>query len=75
MNAKVKKWGNSFGIRLNKEIVKQLSLTENDVLEVEIINNKLVITPKESLNDILSQIDNNNIHKEIDFGRVGKELL
>ena len=32
----VKKWGNSTGVRLSKEVLKQSKLQVNDVLEVVI---------------------------------------
>jgi len=75
MEVKIKKWGNSLGIRLNKEIAKSLSLKENDIIDIQVIDNKLVILPKQSLEDILSKINDNNLHNSIDFGSAGKEQL
>jgi len=75
MEVKVTKWGNSLGIRLNKEIVEAIHLKENDIVELEVIDNKLVILPKQTLEDMLSKINENNLHNEIDFGTIGKEML
>ena len=75
MEVKVTKWGNSLGIRLNKEIAKALALKENDVVDIQVIDNKLVILPKQRLEDMLLQINDENLHSEIDFGTAGKEML
>jgi len=75
MEVKITKWGNSLGIRLNKELAEAISLKENDVVDIQVIDNKLVILPKQSLDDILSQITDDNLHNEIDFGTAGKEIL
>jgi len=75
MEVKVTKWGNSLGIRLNKEIAEAIHLKENDIVELEVIDNKLVILPKQTLEDMLSKINENNLHNEIDFGTTGKEML
>ena len=75
MEVKITKWGNSLGIRLNKELAEAISLKENDVVDIQVIDNKLVILPKQSLDNMLSQINENNLHSEIDFGTAGKEIL
>jgi len=75
MEVKLKKWGNSFGIRFNQNIIKELSLKENQSLEIKIIDNKMILLPKKNLNDLISQINENNLHNEVDFGTRGKELL
>ena len=33
---KVLKWGNSFGIRINKDVVEKLKLNEHETVELEI---------------------------------------
>ena len=75
MQVKIKKWGNSLGIRLNKDIAEALNLKENDEVDIQVIDNKLVILPKQSLDDMLSQINKSNLHSEIDFGTAGEEML
>ena len=76
MTVKIKKWGNSYGVRLPKKILDLLHLKEESQLELEIHNGKLIITPKRTLESMLAQINEKNIHQEIDFGTPqGKELL
>lgn len=48
--ATIKKWGNSQGIRLSKEILSRMNLKENDEIEIDVYDGKMVIekinTPK-----------------------------
>ena len=46
MEVKITKWGNSLGIRLNKELAEAIILKENDVVDIQVIDNKLVILLK-----------------------------
>lgn len=39
----IKKWGNSQGIRLSKELLSQMDLKENDTVEININNGKMLI--------------------------------
>ena len=39
----IKKWGNSQGIRISKEIMQQMNLQENDNLKINVYNGKMVI--------------------------------
>ena len=75
MEVKVTKWGNSLGIRLNKELAETINLKENDIVDIQVIDNKLVILPKQSLDDMLAKINEDNLHNEVDFGTAGKEIL
>lgn len=39
----IKKWGNSQGIRLSKEILSQMDLMENDTILIDIYDGKMTI--------------------------------
>lgn len=39
----VKRWGNSQGIRLSKEILAQMDLVENDTIGINICDGKMII--------------------------------
>lgn len=39
----IKKWGNSQGIRLSKEILLRMDLKENDTIGIDIYDGKMVI--------------------------------
>jgi len=43
MVAQVKKWGNSHGIRLSKELLSLADIKNDDILEVEIIDGNIIL--------------------------------
>ena len=44
MQAQVKEWGNSQGIRLSKEILKSAGITLNETLDVTVSNGAITLT-------------------------------
>lgn len=79
MITKIQKWGNSLGIRLPSVFTKELELKENSAVEIKVADKKIVIEPVEivqvDLNDLLSKVSEENIHKEILIdGPEGKEI-
>ena len=43
MQAQIKEWGNSQGIRLPKEILKDAGISLNDVLDVTVFNGVIML--------------------------------
>ena len=77
MEAVVKKWGNSLGIRIPNQIAKVLSLKDGSFVDIKDKQNEIVIKPiqKSNLAEMLSLINEQNIHEEIrTAGPVGKEI-
>jgi antitoxin MazE len=77
MEAVIKKWGNSLGIRIPNLIIKEMSLRDGSFVNIDGKENEIIIKPiqKSKLSEILSQINENNIHEEINTtGPVGKEI-
>ncbi|MDR0316428.1 MAG: AbrB/MazE/SpoVT family DNA-binding domain-containing protein [Treponema sp.] len=77
MEAQVKKWGNSLGIRIPNHIVRKLSLKDGSSVDINDNKNEIIIKPaqKSELSEMLSKINEHNIHKEIETaGPVGKEI-
>ena len=76
MEAVLQQFGNNLAISIPHKILKKMNLNKGNKLEIKLIDNKIVIEPKKSnLSDMLSRIDKNNIHKEVDFGKAeGKEI-
>ena len=77
MEAVVKKWGNSLGIRIPNHIVRGFSLKDGSHVDINDEGQKIVVKPtnKISLSEMLSKINKHNIHEEIDTGGpVGKEI-
>ena len=77
MEAMVQKWGNSLGIRIPNLIVKEFSLKNGSVVNINNNGNEILIKPikKSRLSEMLDKIDDENLHQEIDWGKpVGKEI-
>ena len=77
MEAVVKKWGNSLGIRIPNYIIRSLSLKDGSFVDINERKQEIIIKPikKNSLSEMLSKINQQNLHEEIDTGEpVGKEI-
>lgn len=77
MSVKIRKWGNSLGIRIPKTVIEKVNLGENSEVEVESKNGTIVIFPvkKEySLDSLLDQITKSNLHSEEEFKIEGNEI-
>lgn len=68
MEAKIQKWGNSLGIRIPMNIIRNLSLENGATVDIEENGDMIIIKPKQNLDDLLSCITEDNIHNETDFG-------
>lgn len=80
MTTKITKWGNSYGIRIPKEIINELSLAEGVEFDMNVVDGGIQIKPikknKYSLKELCDQIDSNNLPEFIDWGPdVGNEIL
>lgn len=51
MEAQVKKWGNSLGIRIPKNMAKQLKIVDGSIIDIDEESGRIIITP---MNDELS---------------------
>jgi len=77
METVVKKWGNSLGIRIPRTITRRLSLKDGSLVDINDTGKEVVIKPiqKNSLSEMLSKINKQNIHGEIEAdGPLGKEI-
>jgi len=77
MEAVVQKWGNSLGIRIPNLFVREFSLKNGSVVNINNNGNEIVIKPvkKSSLSEMLDNINDENLHQEVDWGNpVGKEI-
>ena len=76
MEAVIKKWGNSLGVRIPNHLVRELALKDGSFVDISDKGKTIIIKPvqKNSLSAMLKNISEQNLHKEIDFGDpVGKE--
>jgi antitoxin MazE len=77
MEAVVKKWGNSLGIRIPHLIARELSLKDGSCVDITEKGKEIVIKiiPKNRLSKMVSNINESNLHAEIETGEpVGKEI-
>ena len=77
MEAVVKKWGNSLGIRIPNLIARELSLKDGSYVDINEDKKKIIIMPvkKNRLSEMLNGINEQNLHAEIETGEpVGKEI-
>lgn len=79
MKTRIKKWGNSLGLRIPAIFIKELNITVDS--EIELVNNngQLIVKPirssKYNLGDLLAGITEDNLHSETDTGTtIGKEI-
>jgi antitoxin MazE len=80
MQIQIQKWGNSLGLRIPKSFAKEIQIDQGTIVEISLEDGRIVITPsnkpKYKLEDLLSGINKNNIHKEVKTGAiVGKEKI
>ena len=82
MMTTIQKWGNSQGVRLPKSILDELSLQENDPIEIVAANDSIIIMrvgrkrrAKKSLEERFDNYDGDYKCSECDWGKpVGKEV-
>ena len=44
MKIRIQKWGNSFGIRIPRSVLKSLDIKDNDLLTIEEKDDKIIIS-------------------------------
>ena len=71
MQARIQKWGNSLAIRIPKPFALEIGLEQNSLVTVSISEGKLVLEPIKpvySLEALLAQVTQDNLHQEIETG-------
>ena len=79
MRTRVQKWGNSLALRIPKAFATEIGLQRNSPVEVSLVDGQLVIVPVVepvfTLEHLLAQVTEDNLHGEIETGpAVGKEV-
>lgn len=79
MEARIQKWGNSDGIRIPSSILKSLNIKTNDILNIEQVGDKIIISvPKKkkiSLEDRFKEYHGKNLAKEFSWDEnIGREI-
>ena len=75
MKIQIQKWGNSLALRIPKSYAQQSGIEQGSAVEISIEKGNIVLRPAVySLNDLVSSINDSNVHGEVDTGRpVGRE--
>lgn len=78
MRTRVQKWGNSLALRIPKSFATEVGLQDDSPVEVSLVSGKLVVAPvagpKVTLEQLLAQVTEDNLHHEVDTGpSVGNE--
>jgi antitoxin MazE len=77
METVVRKWGNSLGIRIPRDIARELSLQDGSCVHISDTGKEMVITPvtKNRLSEMVCKINEDNLHAEVQTGNsVGREI-
>lgn len=78
MKTRIQKWGNSLALRIPKAFIAEVGLEADSEVDVSLIDGHLVIrpaTPIYTLESLLAEINDHNLHQEIDTGdATGKEV-
>jgi antitoxin MazE len=77
MNLTVQKWGNSFAVRLPRELARTGKFSEGTQMTADVQDGSIILRPVESvpsLDELVAKITPKNRHPETDWGGpVGKE--
>ena len=79
MTTVVQKWGNSLALRIPSSLAKDVHLHQGSLVEVAVVEGKMVVKPKGrckvSLSRMLKGITKGNRHSEQDWGSAsGQEI-
>lgn len=81
MITRVQKWGNSRGLRLNKELLSEVEINVGDAVDVAVRDGALVVTPVHrvrgghDLRELVERIPQDYEPGEFDWGPpVGREV-
>lgn len=73
MRTKVRKWGNSLGVRIPKAFAEKAVLGEGSAVDVSVSEGRIVVTPvaarRYTLDTLLAGVTRENRHAEITTGR------
>lgn len=72
MRTKVNKWGNSLAVRIPKAFAAELGLANETTVEISVKDRKIVVEPVGepalTLDTLLKQVTERNLHAEVDTG-------
>ena len=76
MRARIRRWGNSLALRIPKAFAEEASLEDESVVDLKVVNGKLVVAsvtePEVTLKQLLADVEERNLHGEVSTGRTVK---
>lgn len=79
MQSRIQKWGNSLALRIPKSFAREIGLDRDVRVNVSLEDGRLIVAPIAeptlTLELLLEQITEDNIHREVDTGpAIGEEV-
>ena len=79
MKTRIQKWGNSLALRIPKAFAAETNLKQNSTVDISLVEGKIVVSQASetahSLENLLEEVTDENLHSEVDFGPPeGKEI-
>ena len=72
MRTRVRKWGNSLALRIPKSFAIEVGLDFDTPVDLSLVDGKLIVTPAIeptlTLEHLLAQVTEGNLHREVDTG-------
>ena len=72
MLTRMRKWGNSYTVRLPSAVVQETGIREGEALQVEVVNRHIQLRRpakrKYALDELVTGIRRSNLHGEVEFG-------
>jgi antitoxin MazE len=80
VQTRVQKWGNSLGVRIPRGLAEEVGLGAGSQVNLSAKDGELVVKPsvpaRLSLDDLLADVSEENLHSSIDTGTVvGAEIF
>jgi antitoxin MazE len=78
MKTRIQKWGKGLALRIPKSFAVEAHLDQDSVVEMSLVDGKLVVVPINepglTLDQLLDGVTEKNLHGEVDTGRaIGNE--
>ena len=78
MHAKIRKWGNSLGLRIPRSFAVEARVEQGSTVDLAVENRSLLVRPlrarKYALNGLLKRVNRRNLHGEVATGEpAGRE--
>lgn len=72
METRIQKWGNSLALRIPRPLAAELGLKDRSPVKLSLRDGRIVITPvivpAVSLESLLAQVTEENLHHEVNTG-------